>query len=446
MPNWLDYPEQLDSAATAKITAAMLKLMSGHVNARTARNLQILQETIVEWRSQGCYIYDPEGKAYFDAAGAGGVFALGHAHPLVVTAMQKQLARGGLSLHAGLVPQHLELLSSLSRVTPGHMSYGYIGCTGTESMEMALRLARIVTGRPQLIGTRMSYHGMSLATQSISGAPYWKQGLAPLLPDCRIIPYNDIKAAQKAITQNTAAVVIEPIQWASGCILANREYVSALREFCNNTGALLIFDEIQTGLGRTGHWFAADYFQVIPDMISLGKALSAGMIGISALMYSDRVQEAIETHRSSVSSTFSSSPLACSAALAFMQVMHDNNLVSRVNQLGLMLQEMLDGLVSEYADLLTGHSGLGLMRCLGTRSAEIGILLAMWLVQHHQCLVPAMSHAPHLLRLSPAYITTAMQMSQLKEAITYTLEEIRALGANGAAKYLLQATAKLPNH
>lgn len=228
--------------------------------------------------------------------------------------------------------------------------------------------------------------------------------------------------------------------------MANREYVSALREFCNNTGALLIFDEIQTGLGRTGHWFAADYFQVIPDMISLGKALSAGMIGISALMYSDRVQEAIETHRSSVSSTFSSSPLACSAALAFMQVMHDNNLVSRVNQLGLMLQEMLDGLVSEYADLLTGHSGLGLMRCLGTRSAEIGILLAMWLVQHHQCLVPAMSHAPHLLRLSPAYITTAMQMSQLKEAITYTLEEIRAMGANGAAKYLLQATAKLPNH
>ena len=295
MTRWLNMDPTLTEEQNQALTEDVLGRLERHVNPQMARNLRLLHEEFIEWRSEGCYVYDPMGRPYFDAVGAGGVFALGHSHPEVVGAVHRQLDRGGLSVRTGLVPGQLELLERLSRRVPGQMPFGYIGSTGTEAMEAALKLARLTTGRPGLVGMQMGYHGMSVGTLSISGIPYWREGFSPLLEPVRLVPFGDLKAAREAVDSTTAAVFLEPVQWASACSVAPAEYLQGLRRLCDETGALLILDEIQCGLGRTGRWFAADHSGVVPDMISVGKALSGGVMPISALMFNQAMALLLES-------------------------------------------------------------------------------------------------------------------------------------------------------
>jgi len=159
---WLNLDPTLTEEQNQKLTETVLGRLERHVHPQLARNLRLLHEEFIEWRAEGCYVYDPMGRPHFDAVGAGGVFALGHSHPQVTEAVRRQLDRGGLSVRTGLIPGQLELLERLSRLVPGQMPFGYIGSTGTEAMEAALKLARLTTGRPGLVGMQMGYHGMSV--------------------------------------------------------------------------------------------------------------------------------------------------------------------------------------------------------------------------------------------------------------------------------------------
>jgi len=371
------------------------------------------------------------------------VFGLGHSHPKVVEAVRRQLDRGGLSVRTGLVPGHLELLERLSRRVPGQMPYGYIGSTGTEAMEAALKLARLTTGRSGLVGMEMGYHGMSVATLSVSGTSYWREGFAPLLQDCRLVPFNDLAAADTAITSSTAAVFVEPVQWASGCTVASPEFLSGLRRLCDERGALLILDEIQTGLGRTGRWFAADHSGVIPDMISVGKNLSGGLMPVSALMFNQKVQDACLRRPLFNNSTFGGNPLACAAALAALEVLEEEALIPRVEELGRRLETGLDSLKKACPSVVAGHRGQGLMRCIFTRDPRYGLMVSSILMKDHRMILPSMAHAPYVLRMSPPFICSDVDIDRILDSLGEACARVKEMGLPGIDRYMREVGKKL---
>ncbi len=443
MTYWFDMPQVLDDEAYEKECSRLLDLTEKHLSKAFAVNMRAMREEFIEWRGEGCYIYDARGKAFYDAVGAGGVFALGHAHPKITAALRKQLDRGGLTCRNGISPGQLELLDRLSKITPGNMQYGYIGNTGTEVMEAAMKLARLVTGRPEIIAMHMGYHGMTIATLSITGLTYWKEGIGPLLPECRLISYNNIAAARLAITDKTAAVVLEPVQWGSGCQIADTHYLQQLRELCDKHGTLLIFDEMQSGLGRTGDWFAANISGVVPDMIAMGKTLSGGMMPIAALMYNDRVQAACDKRPLFNNSTFAGNQLATATALAALDIVEEDHLLDRVRHLGNLLEKEFASLIEELPEVYKSQSGTGLMRCLFTAHPQFGFMIAMLLTKEHHLMLPSMAHSPQVLRASPAFIAKDEDMRMIGEALRETGKKVRDMGVEGIGKYMAEITEKL---
>lgn len=443
MPDWLTLPSTLDEEEHRRLVGEVLDQLERHASPVLARNMRLLEEDFTEWRAEGCYVYDPLGRPHFDAVGAGGVFGIGHSHPRVVEAVRRQLERGALSVRIGLVPGQLELLERLSRVVPGRLAFGFVGSTGTEAMEAGLKLARLTTGRPKLLGMQMGYHGMSIATLSVSGTPYWREGFPPLLEPTALLPFGDPQAAAAAIDDQTAAVVVEPVQWASGCSVAPPEYLRTLRRLCDERGALLILDEIQTGLGRTGRWFAAEHSGVVPDMIAVGKVLSGGIIPVSALMYGERVQEACNRRALFNNSTFGGNPLACAAAIATLDVLESEGLVERAAELGQRLEAGLHALQARFPGLIAGQQGQGMMRCLFTRDPRFGMMLANVLMKEHRVLLPSMAHAPHVLRMSPAYISTHEQIDAMFTALERSCDSVQKMGLDGITAFMEEVGRKL---
>ena len=262
------------------------------------------------------------------------------------------------------MPRQLELLDKLSEITPGHYSHGFFGSSGTEVIEAALRLAHLTTGRRKIIGMEYSYHGMSIAAISITGIPYSHNGAPSEFADAAIIPYDNLEAAAAAIDEDTAAVILEPIQWAAGCRTASTDYLQGLRRLCDERGVILTLDEIQTGMGHTGPWFASERAQIVPDITVIGKTLSGGTVPVAAIMYNDRIAQAESQIPMFLNSTFAGNPLACTAALATIQAIQDGGLLKRVEAISRIIDQRLPQLLQEYPDILTSHNGLGLMRCL----------------------------------------------------------------------------------
>lgn len=443
MPRWLDLDETLTSEQSAALVDGLLTGLEVHMNPVLAHNMRVLGEDFTEWRASGCHVYDPQGRAYFDAVGAGGVFGLGHSHPRVVDAVRRQLERGALSVRMGLVPGQLELLERLARVAPPGLVHGFLGSSGTEAVEAALKLARLATGRPGLVGMEMGYHGMSIATLSVSGIPYWKDGFPPLLEPCRLVPFGDLAAAEKAVDSHTAAVILEPVQWASGCTVAPPDYLRGLRRLCDERGALLILDEIQTGLGRTGRWWGADHAGVVPDLLCVGKVLSGGVVPVSALLYNARVQAVAAQRTLFNNSTFGGSPLACAAAVATLDVLESEGLVHRAAELGQRLEAGLNGLQQSFPALLAFQRGQGMMRCLFTRDPRYGMMISATLMREHRVLLPSMAHAPHVLRMSPPFVATDGDLGRMFTALEASCAAVREMGLEGITAYMQDVARRL---
>nr|MBC7614398.1 aspartate aminotransferase family protein [Pseudopedobacter sp.] len=229
-------------------------------------------------KAEGCYLIDPTGRKYLDLVSGFAVSNLGHRHPNVIEAIKKQLDK---YLHVTVYGEYIQapqvlFAQKLSSVLPQNLSSVYFTNSGAEATEGALKLAKKFTNRSQIISFHHAYHGSTHGALSVMGNEYYKQAYRPLLPDIHFINLNN-KEQLDDITSNTAAVILEAIQGEAGVRVPDADYLKALRAKCNETGAVLIFDEIQTGFGRTGKLFAFEHFDVIPDILLLAKGMGGGM-------------------------------------------------------------------------------------------------------------------------------------------------------------------------
>lgn len=326
-------------------------------------------------RGEGVTLFDRDGNAYLDFLAGIAVNCLGHAHPDLVKAIQDQAAT---LLHVSNMFYTERQIRLMERLTTLSFADRVFLCnSGAESVEAALKLARryqsVVVGKPNktnIVSMNHSFHGRTLAAITATGQPKYHKGFEPLVPGFAYADFNDLESVRKLVDQNTAAVIVEPIQGEGGVRPATQEFLTGLRELCDSVDALLIFDEVQTGVGRTGTLFAYQGYCVIPDIITLAKGLGGG-VPIGAMMATNRVFQGFE--KGSHASTFGGNPLACAAALTVLEVIERDGLLENVKQRGEQLRTALRKLAADYPTIVDVRGG-GLMvgmECKGTDAGEI---------------------------------------------------------------------------
>jgi len=369
-------------------------------------------------RAEGIYIYDKSNKAYMDMIAGVAVNNIGHGHPKVVSALKNQIDKHLHVMVYGEFIQDSQLAFSqkLASLMPPILNSVYTVNSGTEANEAALKLAKRITGRSELVAFRGSYHGSTHGSLSVSGNETKKQAFRPLLPDVKFLGFNDA-ADLHLITTKTAGVIIEPIQGDAGVRIPSSSFMKALRAKCSEVGALLIFDEIQCGIGRTGKLFAFEHFDVVPDILTLGKALGGGM-PIGALVSSkENLDQFTFNPMLGHITTFGGHPVICAAANACLEVMESEIDYTEVERLGALLEDTL-----KKSEEITAIRRIGMMYAFDMKSfervekvvkkcLEKG-LISFWFLSH-----------PNSFRLSPPLTISEEEITKAGRIILEAIQE-----------------------
>jgi acetylornithine/succinyldiaminopimelate/putrescine aminotransferase len=293
-------------------------------------------------RAEGIYLYSPDGKRYTDLISGIGVSVIGHRHPRVIKAIKDQLDK---HLHVMVYGEYIQsapnmLAEKITSLLPDRLNCCYFVNSGAEANEGALKLAKRYTGRTEIISCRGSYHGNTHGALSVSGNEVKKRAFRPLLPDVRFIEFGDLNGLAQ-ISERTACVILETIQGDAGIRIPSREYLQAVRTRCNYTGTILILDEIQCGMGRTGKLFAFEHFEVVPDILTVAKAFGGGL-PIGAFISDKKIMKTL-THDPMLGhiTTFGGNPVCCASALATLSVLQEENLIPQVEEKGRLVEEYL---------------------------------------------------------------------------------------------------------
>lgn len=402
--------------------ADVIEKYSRHINPHLAK-LMAFAGFGVEMRGEGCYIYDHEGRQFLDCLGGYGTFSLGHRHPNVVEAVQRQLGELALSGKAFFSKNAADLAEKLAEITPAGIEYAFFGNSGTEAVEAALKFSKASTGRSKIVSTHESFHGKTLGSLSVMGRAKYRKGYEPLLPGVEFVAYGDSAAAASAIDSDTACMIVEPIQGEGGIIVPPDGYLQDLRQACDRHGAVLIFDEVQTGLGRTGKMFACEYDGVSPDIMTLAKALGGGVMPLGAVVGTEAIWEAVYGQNPlSHTSTFGGNPLACAAGLAAIRTIEDEGLVERSREMGAVLQDGLQAVAAKHSRWIAEVRGRGLMIGLEFCEDEVGELVVAQLLKYGVCVAYALNN-PRVLRFEPPLIITTEQIEFAADALDKALVE-----------------------
>ena len=375
-------------------------------------NYSRLDRVIV--KGEGCYLYDADGNKILDMFPGWAVSGIGHCHPKVVEAIQKQAGR---LLHIDNT-FYSEPQGKLAKLLSERAFGGkcFFCNSGAEANEAALKLARLHTSQEKykFITAEGSFHGRTFATLTATAQPKHHEGFLPLLPGFVYVPFNDIAALESAFSEEVAAVMVEPIQGEGGINVATAEYLASIRRLCDENGALMILDEVQTGMGRTGKWFGYQHFDVEPDIMTMAKALGGG-VAIGAMMAKEEVAASLVPGKHA--STFGGNALACAAAIAVIEAIEENNLLENAVELGQYTKDKLGQLKQKHY-VIDNVRGIGLM--IGVQLTRAGTEIV------DKCLDKGLRincTCNSVLRFMPPMIATESQIDQAVDILDGVLSE-----------------------
>lgn len=404
-----------------------------YVNPGLARLYRFANVLTLEWEASGAVIRDVYGREYIDCSGGPAVFAVGHRHPAVVAAVREQLDRMPMSVRA--MPRRLEadLAEALAEITPGDLQYTFFVNSGAEAVEGALKLARLATGRTEFVAAEGAFHGKTLGALSVSGRDVYRAPFQPLLPGVTHVPFGDLDALARAVTERTAAVILEPIQGENGVIVPPDDYLRGARQICDRAGALLILDEVQTGLGRTGAMFACQHWGVVPDILTLAKALGGGVMPIGAFTARPHLWAALERNPYLHSSTFGGNPLACAAALATLRVLREENLPARAAALGEHLMARLRDLAARHPGMVRQVRGKGLLVGVEFTDPDLVLLVTAEALQRGVIVFYSLNN-PSTFRIAPPLVIAPEQLDRAVGALEDAVAAVEALLADAVGE------------
>lgn len=419
------------------------ELYGRHINPGLLQMLRLVGFDRKYVRAEGMYVWDDSGQRYLDLLGAYGALNFGHNPPAVLQALEKVRHMPNL-LQASVGTMAALLAANLARLTPGNLSRCFFGNSGAEAVEGALKLARLATGRSTFVYAENSFHGKTFGALSVTGRKKYQEPFRPLLPYAFAVPYGDLSALEARLkAEDVAAVILEPIQGEGGVIVPPPGYLSGVRELCTRYGTLLILDEIQTGMGRTGYNFACEKEAVVPDILCLGKSLGGGVMPIAAYIATEKVWDRAygKLERATLhTSTFGGNTLAAAAGIASLNFLVEQNLAVEARRKGEYFIARLQELAARYP-LLREVRGEGLLiglefhapeggvlnRFTGGAAAEwgrefVGAVVAGELLNRHQIITAYTLNNPNVIRLEPPLIISEAEIDYVVKALQETLE------------------------
>jgi ornithine--oxo-acid transaminase len=419
-------------------TGQEMTLNDRYLNPQVGRIVRTLGFDKTWSGGEGAHLIDSSGHRYLDLFGGYGVFAIGRWHPQAVAAVEAvmeartgNLPQLGVTLLSGVLAEHL-----LARA-PGSVGAMVPANSGTEAVEAAIKVSRAATGRPRILYAEHAFHGLTLGSLSLNGNAEFRDGFGPLLPACEAVPFGDQDALRRELERgDVAAFVVEPIQ-GKGVNLPPAGYLQAAQRLCKDAGALLVCDEVQTGLGRTGRFLALEHWDLQPDLICLSKALSGGLVPIGAVLVSraafDKVFDGME-RAVRHGSTFGGNDLAAAAALATLKVLDEEGLIERSARLGRLLLELTRPLVDRY-EVVTDVRGQGLMWAIemgppdgrarrsvwkAVERAQPGLfsqLITVPLFHEHRIFCQVAGHRMNVIKALPALVVEESEIRRFAAAL-----------------------------
>lgn len=369
-----------------------------------------LKQALTIVRGQGASLFDVDGNEYLDCSSGHGVANLGHAHPKVAEAIYKQASTLITLFETFPNDQRAMLMEKMAALVPG-LDRVFFCNSGTEAVEAALKFARISTGRKNFIAAMRAFHGRTYGSLSATFNKKYREGFEPFLPGVSHVSYNNIEALKKAVNEETAAVILEVVQGEGGVYPASAEYIQAARRICDERGALLIVDEIQTGFGRTGRMFALQHFNVMPDLLTCAKSLAGG-VPMGAVLIGANVKNLTPGVHGS---TFGGNPLSCAAAIAALDVMKDEDLPRQAAEKGAYLMEKLKAIQSPS---IREVRGLGLMVGIEMKQKATPYIKAL-----QERRIIALNAGLTVIRLLPPLVISYEQIAHLVEVLTEVLSQ-----------------------
>ena len=384
--------------------------------------------TAVEWEDEGAVFRDIHGKEFIDILGGYGIYVVGHRHPTVMKAVRDQLDRQAIHSQELIDPLRTYLAHLVALITPGDLQYAFFTNSGTESVEGCLKMATLATGRHHYLGTAGAFHGKSMGALGGTSKAVFREPFLPLL-NWTHLPWGDIDVLSKMMRvfdfsgDRVAAVVIEPIQGEGGIHPAPPGYLAAARELCDKYGAMLVFDEIQCGMGRSGKMFACEHDGVAPDLMALGKGFGGGVMPIGAVVGTARTWEKYIENPFLHTTTFGGNPVACAAAIATIHVLLEDDLPRQAGEKGNYLLGKFSELGRRYPNLLKLWRGRGLMLGLEFADDHLGYAVSKNLFAR-QILIGGTYINSRTLRVEPPLTIGYPQLDTFVQALDESLDAV----------------------
>ncbi len=432
---WLDIisAKELSEEQKAKIVADTVDNFSfyynrGYLDYRKSV-VEMRDSPALEWEGQGSVFQDIMGRSFIDCLGGYGIYSAGIRHPKIAQAVADQLARMPLSSQELLDPLRGALAELLGEIAPGDLQYSFFINNGTDAVEGAIKLARLYTGKTDFISSLRGFHGKSCGSLSLLGKWEYREPFLPLLSGIRFVEFGDADAVidelykADATGKGVAAVIMEPIQGEAGAIVPPNDFWPRIRKACDEYGALLIADEVQTGLGRTGKLFGVEHWNTVPDIMCLGKALGGGIMPLSAFISTPKIWNVLESNPFIHTSTFGGNPLACAAGIAAVNVTLEENLPKQAEKKGKYLLGQLIALQMSFDRIIRRASGKGLLLGLEFANKEIGYKIVAGLFQRGVLVAGTLTNSK-VVRIEPALNIPDPLIGKVLEALEDTLKEV----------------------
>jgi len=396
-------PKQTSNGSMSNEDA--LKLNARYISSSRVSAYQAYGLDFVQGRREGVRIWDLDGNSFINCRSSGGVFNFGHRPQFAIDALKAALDEIDMGDWLLLSPYRALAARALAEILPGDLQYTFFTASGAEAAECAVKLARGLTRRPGIVCLENGYHGHVGFGLAMDDEIY-NQWYRPLTPGITRVPMNDVDAVDRAIDDSTAVVCMETIPATAGYIVPPDGYFERIREICNNRGALLMLDEVQCGMGRTGKFWAADHWKVVPNLLMFGKSTSGGIYPISGCCYSEKVENFLKAdpifHPSSYSGAEPGTVVVCEV----IKKLTEPGFLDNVNNMSRKFKLGFDDLCARFPDKLVEHRGLGLMLALETHSEEQGFALMRQAVAHRILAVYANNRRSSLLIMPPLIISS----------------------------------------
>jgi putrescine aminotransferase len=399
--------------------------------------------TAVEWRDEGNVFYDIHGREFIDCLGGFGIYILGHRHPTVVQAVREQLEHQALHSQELLDPMRGYASELLALVTPGDIQYTFFCNSGTEATEGALKLAKLNAKRKKathtngVISCTSGFHGKSMGSLGVTGKAAWREPFLPMTPNVRFIPYGDADALDKelkvcdTIGLDIAAFIAEPVQGEAGAYVPPDDFFPKVREICDKWGILMIADEVQTGMGRTGTFWGIEHWNVAPDIMTAGKALGGAVMPVGCFMATPEAFAPLMDNPYIHTTTFGGNPMATAAVIGAINATLEEDIPRQAAEKGAWLKARLEELAERYPDVLVEVRGLGLLIGVQFVSEAVGYAVATGLFGEG-ILTAGTLFSAETFRYEPPATLTQEQLDQIIERTERVFQRMREQLRDGA--------------